>query len=147
MVSVGHDCYRARPAAPAMPAAASVRTCWLGWESAAGFGVEPEFESYGERSDVDPEEYSKRRGPVAGSYWEVAWLSRRIDPAAGDVGFPEPAVELPDLQGQRLDLPLDLVGHPAAALGIDQMADHAVVVLIVGEPVGLVLYSFEVEDG
>lgn len=146
MVSVEHDWYRARPAVLAMLAAVSVRACWLGWESAAGFEVEPEFESHAARSDVDPEGYSKLWGAVAGSYWEVAWLSRRIGPAVGDVGSLEPAVGLPGLRERRLDRLPDLVMHPAAVRGTDQMADHAVVMLIAGEPVGLVSYSFEVED-
>ena len=146
MVSVEHGCYRARPAAPVMLAAVSVRACCLGWESVAGFEVESELELHAERSDFDPEGCSKLRGAVAGSYWEVAWLSRRIDPAVGDVGFLEPAVELPGLRERRLDQLPDLVGHPAAVRGTDRMADHAVVMLMVGEPVGLVVYSFEVED-
>lgn len=145
-MSVEHDCYRARPAAPVMLAVVSVRECWLGWESGAGFEMEPEFESHAERSDVDPVGCSKLRGAVAGSYWEVAWLSRRIDPAIGDVGFLEPAVELPGLRERRFDQ-LPLVGrHPAAVRETDRMADLAVVMLTVGEPAGLVVYSFELED-
>ena len=138
MVFVEHECCRARLAALVMLAAAvPVQAYWRNWVSAEVSEVEPVFESYVKHSGVGLEVCSKLQEAVAGSYWEVALASHRIDPAVEDAVFLEPEVELPGLQERRLDQLLDVEGHPAVVPETDQMMDHDVVKSTVEEPVGL----------
>lgn len=124
-VSVGHDCCQAHPTALVTLAAAdSVQACWQDWVSVAVSVVELSVE----RSDVAPEGWSKPREAVAESCWEVALVSRQIDPVVEDVALLEPEADLPGLQERRLDQLLDVEVHPAVVLKIDRMMVHDVVV-------------------
>ena len=98
-------------------------------------GVGPGFDSFAERPDVGPAGDSKPRQAVAGSCWEVALVSHRIDSAVGDVAFLEPEGELPDLPERRLDQLLDVEEHPAVVPEIDRTMVHEAV-SVAGEVVG-----------
>ena len=133
-----HDCYPARPAALVRLAVvvALVRACWQDWVSGLGLELEPVVEPRAEHFDVGPEVYSMLCEAAIGSWWKVALVLHRIDPAAENVVSLEPEVELPDLLGRRLDHPLDVEGHPAVVPETDRTMDQGVVMSTAGEPVG-----------
>ena len=133
MVYVGHEYYRDRPAALVKLAAAeSVQAYSLHWVSAPV----PAAEVSAVCSDVDPEGCSKLREAVAGSWLEVALALHRTDLVVEGVAFLEPEAALPGLQEQRLDLLLDVEGHPAVVPRIDQTMGHDFVMLVAVGPVG-----------
>ena len=124
---VGHDYYRDRPAALVKLAAAeSVQACLLHWVSALVLVAEVSAVC----SDVDPERCSKLREAVAGSWWEVALALHQTDLVVEGVVFLEPEAALPGLRERRLDLLLDVEGHPAVVPRIDQTMGHDFVVLV-----------------
>ena len=132
MVSVGHDCYRDRPAVLVRLAAGeSVQACLQHWVSAPVLATEVSAAC----SDVDLEGCSKLREAVAGSWWEVALASHRTDPVVEGVAFLGPGGELPGLQEQRLDPLLDGEGHPAVVPRFDRTMGHDFVLSVA---VGLV---------
>lgn len=138
MAFVEHECCPARLAALVMLAAAvPVQAYWRNWVSAEVSEVEPVSESCVKHSGVGLELCSKLREAVAGSYWEVALVSHRTEPAVANAVFLEPEVELPDSQERRLDQLLDVEGHPAVVPETDRMMDHDVVKSMVEQPAGL----------
>ena len=127
MVYVEHDYYRDHPAALVKLAAAeSVQAYLLHWVSALVLAAEVSAVC----SDVDPEGCSKLREAVAGSWWEVALALHRTELVVEGVVFLELEAALPGLQEQRLDLLLDVEGHPAVAPRIDRTMGHDFVMLV-----------------
>lgn len=79
---------------------------------------------------------------MAGSWWEVALASHRIDLVIEGVAFLEPEAELLGLQERRLDLPLDVEGHPVVVPRIGRTMGHDFVILVPVEFVGPDAWEF-----
>lgn len=147
MVYVGRDYCQARLIdLVRLAAVGSVRVCWRYWVSVALSEIEVEvelvFDLFAECSDVGLEGGSKLQEAAAGSCWDVAMVSPRMEPAVEeDVAFLEPEVELPGWQERRLDQLLDVGGHPAVVPEFGRMTHHVVVASVGGVLVGLDAFS------